>query len=227
VSTMDAIRAIESQGMMDRRAVFDRYRDAQAFNRFLNPLAQAVLRRQFDPMSSQYMLASAPTTAGGAAQFNPAGGTETGLTFQDFLTGQRPSSYTTAGGYGAGMVDTPVFGGQGTMGVTPWTRGQWQGRIANLFGTDAAPGVMPDMPGVGAAGDYLGDLTMSEAANMIANAQTAGLNPIVARSAPAGINRAIASWQQTNPEAGAADLLRSYVGGSNIGGGAPVFGAFV
>jgi len=227
VSTADAIRAMESQTLQGRRGMFDRYTDAQAFNRFLNPLARAVMGRQFNPLSSQYMLASAPTAAGGAAQFNVADA-GTGLTFQDFMTGERPA-YTAAGGYGENMIETPIFGGEGQMNTlgSPWTRSDWQGRIANLFGDTAAMGTMPAMPGTGAVGDFLGGLSMAEAANMISNAQTAGLNPIVARSAPAGINRAIASWQQTNPQRSAAELLRSYVGGTNTGGGAPVFGAFV
>ena len=144
------------------------------------------------------------------------------------MTGDRPA-YTAAGGYGANMIEKPIFGGEGQMNTlgSPWTRGDWQTRIANLFGTPVEGTTMPAMPGTGAVGDFLGGVSMAEAANMISNAQTAGLNPIVARTAPAGINRAIASWQQTNPERSAAELLRSYVGGTNTGGGAPVFGAFV
>ena len=227
VTTADAIRAMESQTLQGRRGMFDRYTDAQAFNRFLNPLARAVMGRQFDPLSSQYLLASAPTAAGGAAQFNVADA-GTGLTFHDFMTGERPT-YTAAGGYGENMIEKPIFGGEGQMNTlgSPWSRSDWQTRIGNLFGTPAEGTTMPAMPGTGAAGDFLGGLSMAEAANMIANAQTAGLNPIVARTAPAGINRAIAAWQQTNPQRSAAELLRSYVGGTNTGGGAPVFGAFV
>jgi hypothetical protein len=227
VTMADFIRNVESQTLQGRRNVFDRYADAQAFGRFLNPLARSVLSRQFDPLSSQYLLASAPTAAGGAAGYNVADA-GTGLSFRDFLGGSARPGYTLADGVGAygDMAGTPVFGTQGTMGMTPWSRSQWQTRIGGLFGTPAEGTTMPTMP-TGAAGDFLGALSMGEAANMIANAQTAGLNPILARSAPAGINRAIAAWQEANPEAGAAQLLRSYVGSGNTGGGTPVFNQFV
>jgi hypothetical protein len=226
VTMADFIRNEESRTLQGRRNVFDRYADAQAFGRFLNPLAQSVLSRQFDPLSSQYMLAAAPTAAGGAAGYNVADA-GTGLSFRDFLGGSARPGYTVADGVGAygGMAGTPVFGTQGTMGMTPWSRNQWQTRIGELFDVTPPGATMPSMP-TGAAADYLSALSMGEAANMIANAQTAGLNPILARSAPAGINRAIAAWQEANPEAGAAQLLRSYVGGANTRGGTPVFNPF-
>jgi len=228
VTMADFIRNEESRTLQGRRNVFDRYADAQAFGRFLNPLARSVLSRQFDPMSSQYMLAAAPTAAGGAAGYNVSDAA-TGLSFRDFLGGGARPGYTVADGVGAygDMVGTnnPAFGTQGTMGMTPWSRNQWQTRIGGLFGTPAEGTTMPVMP-TGAAGDYLDALSMAEAANMIANAQIAGLNPIAGRSAGSGINRAIAAWQEANPEAGGAQLLRSYVGSPNTGGGAPVFNPF-
>ena len=222
VTMADFIRNVESQTLQGRRNVFDRYADSEAFGRFLNPLARSVLSRQFDPMSSQYMLAAAPTAAGGAAGYNVSDA-GTGLSFRDFLGGGARPTY--AGGVYGDMAGTPAFGTQGTMGMTPWSRDQWQTRIGGLFGTPAEGTTMPGMP-TGAAGDFLGALSMGEAANMIANAQTAGLNPILARSAPAGINRAIAAWQEANPTAGGAQLLRSYVGSPNTGGGTPTFNPF-
>jgi hypothetical protein len=222
VTMADFIKNVESQTLQGRRNVFDRYADSEAFGRFLNPLARSVLSRQFDPMSSQYMLAAAPTAAGGAAGYNVSDA-GTGLSFRDFLGGGARPTY--AGGVYGGMAGTPAFGTQGTMGMTPWSRDQWQTRIGGLFGTPAEGTTMPGMP-TGAAGDFLGALSMGEAANMIANAQTAGLNPILARSAPGGINRAIAAWQEANPTAGGAQLLRSYVGSPNTGGGTPTFNPF-
>ena len=223
VTMADYIRNLESQTRGGRGDVFARYRDTQEFDRFLNPMAQQVMADRFNPLSSQYLLAAAPTAAGGYGPWN-TGAAGTGTSFRDFIGGGVAPTYTAGTtGYGAPGAAGAVTG-TGGIGMNPWTRGQWTGRLGGLFGDIPEDANIPGMP-TGDAADYLGALSMAEAANMVAQTQMAGLNPIAQRYAPAGINAAIAAWQEANPEVGAGGLLRSFVGGG-MGRGRPVFASF-
>ena len=208
----DRLRNLESQQRAGREDIFQRFGDVQQFQRFLNPRARQVLANRFSPLSAQYTLAAAPMEAGGFAGWS-TGNEQTPMSFRDFLYGQGPTY--TGGAYTAPQAGaTGPFTGGGQFGTSPWTRQDWNTRIGQLFGqAQTMPGqagqfVMP-APNTARA-NYLANMGMDEAFDIIRGTSMAGLNPMMARYMPGALARQASVFQEANPLAGGAEMLRAF-----------------
>ena len=208
----DRLRNLESQQRAGREDIFQRFGDVQQFQRFLNPRARQVLANRFSTLSAQYTFAAAPMEAGCLAGWS-TGDEQTPTSFRDFLYGQGP---TYAGGtYTPPQAGaTGPFTGGGQIGTSPWTRQDWNTRIGQLFGQaqtmpgQAGPFVMPE-PNTDRA-NYLANMGMDEAFDVIRGTSMAGLNPIMSRYMPGALARQASVFQEANPLAGGAEMLRAF-----------------
>ena len=214
----DFIRDVESQTYGGRGETFNRLMARGGYNRYLNPQARAAITSQFVPLSSQYLMASAPTAAGGYSGYQPGLGQAGDMSFRAFLTGGAPSygvapdpqgtsAYGAPGGgqfFNAGdqLGVSTSLGGAG--GVTPWGQGQWRQRIGELFPGGSTPGV-----GTSAA-NFLSVLSPEEAEGIIRSAATAGVNPIAQRYMSDVVANAVRRYRDANPAASASEMLRAY-----------------
>jgi hypothetical protein len=219
----DYLRGLESQTIAGRRGVFERQMDLQPFMQFINPSARAVTQqRYFDPVSSQYLLAAAPTELGGFAgwQRDPGATQPAGSTFEEF-TGQSVP-WSAIGEDQWGYPGKGVSGGypqppiSGLQDWAPWSRDQWRSRIEAMN--------LPTVPLAEATSlndlsrGYLGALSLPEAQAMIRQASVAGVNPIASRAAYPAIARDFSQWESANPTLGGGELLRQWgTGGLDSG----------
>ena len=210
----DYLRGLESQTIAGRRGVFERQMDLQPFMQFINPSARAVTQqRYFDPVSSQYLLAAAPTELGGFEgwQRDPGATQPAGSTFQEF-TGQSVP-WSAIGEDQWGYPGKGVSGGypqppiSGLQDWAPWSRDQWKSRIEAM----KLPGTMAGVAGLGdLSRGYLGALSLPEAQAMIRQRSVAGVNPIASRAAYPAIARDFSQWESANPTLGGGELLRQW-----------------
>ena len=210
----DYLRGLESQTIAGRRDVFDRQMDLQPFMQFINPSARAVVQqRYFDPLSSQYLLAAAPTELGGFAgwQRDPGATQPAGSTFEEFTGQSVPWSAIGEDqwGYpGKGVGGYPQPPISGLQDWAPWSRDQWRSRIEAMN--------LPTVPLAEATSlndlsrGYLGALSLPEAQAMIRQASVAGVNPIASRAAYPAIARDFSQWESANPTLGGGELLRQW-----------------
>jgi hypothetical protein len=219
----DYIRGLESQTMGGRLGSYLQNLDVGPLG-YMNPAVRATARNWFDPMSSRYLLASAPGSMGGYGGWQTGAetaGQPTGSTFSEYLG--QPMGYAQ----GAGASDAPwgyttptqdTSTGAGYLqAFQPWTRGQWAGRLGQM-NLGAAADLTPEQT------DYLSVLSMPETQSMIGSATMAGMNPIAQRAYRPGLSRAMSAWQMANPELGAGELLRQFATGGfygNTGGYMP------
>ena len=218
----DYIRGLESQTMGGRLGSYLQQLDTGPLG-YMNPAVRATARNWFDPMSSRYLLASAPESMGGYAGWQTGAdisGQPRGSTFSDYLkspfTYERPIGPQALEGqeaaqlpyqYGAYGGKSVLTGGGYLDAFRPWTRSQWAGRLGEMNLPGTAAGLTPEQT------DYLSMLSMPEAQSMIGGATMAGMNPIAQRASRLGLNRAMSAWQMANPELGAGELLRQFATG--------------
>ena len=210
----DYLRGLESQTIAGRRDGFDMQMDLQPFMQFINPSARAVVQqRYFDPLSSQYLLAAAPTELGGFAgwQRDPGATQPAGSTFEEFTGQSVPWSAIGEDqwGYpGKGVGGYPQPPISGLQDWAPWSRDQWRSRIEAMN--------LPTVPLAEATSlndlsrGYLGALSLPEAQAMIRQASVAGVNPIASRAAYPAIARDFSQWESANPTLGGGELLRQW-----------------
>ena len=196
------IRDIESQTVRGRERQFERAMASQPFMQYLNPTARAVVEnRYFDPLSSQYLLAAAPTSLGGFGGWSPSSGeVDPGTaSFRSYL--RSPVTYGQ-GAYG------PRADATNLNQWAPWNRQQWQSRLGGLFPSAGAT----QQPTEWDRG-YLESLSLPEAQQMISSATMAGINPIAARAGRPAMGRAFSRWEEQNPTGWGQDLLSQFVSG--------------
>jgi hypothetical protein len=224
-----------SQSLADRARTFQQFMDVSPFMDYLNPSTRALVRENwFNPMSSRYLMATAPTSMGGYSGFAPGvdvEGPPPGSTFQEFL-GVGPSASTfgpttyAAGipvggphevGGATGIPTGGTYtapGGAATMGANafaPWSRNQWQSRFAGLGLPGVAAGGAYAAPAQGTdQREWLAALGEAEAQQMIRSATMAGLNPIMARAMDPSLRRAFAQRELASPEMTGGEMLHRF-----------------
>jgi hypothetical protein len=169
----------------------------------VNPWAQRMQADMFDPWSAKYSLAAAPISLGGWGQFG-AGGT-VAPTFESFAD---PNLF---GGYGArpqwDTVGTaPTAGDIGWSPMDRWSQAQWGERLAPYANVDLGAEGYYGSP----VETYLRTLDPKIAQQIITQAATAGLNPMMRQAAQAGLQGAFADFTRNNRMATGGDMLRAF-----------------
>ena len=206
---------------------------------YMNPAVRSIARNWYDPMSSRYLLAAAPTSMGGYAPWRTTDveGVPAQSSFMDYLGGPLTfergiPAFTPEGEAGAQLpYEYGAYKGKGVgtgagflQAFQPWTRQQWAGRLGQLGLWDdptaeqKAAGVRGTVTSLAdltdEQRDYLGMFEMPEVLQMIRGATMSGMNPIARRAYQPGLSRAMSAWRMANPELGAGELLRQFAIGS-------------
>jgi len=134
-SVAGALRGGVGTTVAGRRRQFEGDLYTQPFMRYASPAARSLISQQyFDPLSSRYLLAAAPSALGGYSgwEADPSSwDMPGGAGFTDFLS--NPLRYS------AGTPGTPAFAGEYDVDTNTWTRPPTPAVAATPAGYTAAP----------------------------------------------------------------------------------------